>query len=102
MRARTGIFVWACMLLAATGARPAGGEDEAATIQLSVPAGAPLRLYLTRKIPKRLGAPVEGKLLEPIYAFDREVLPAGAVVTGKVSRVEPIGKWRRFQSILNG
>jgi hypothetical protein len=90
------------MLLAATGARPASGEDEAATIQLSVPAGAPLRLYLTKKIPKSLGAPVEGKLMEPIYAFDREVVPAGSLITGKVSRVEPIGKMRRFQTILNG
>jgi len=42
--------------------------------------GAPLRLYLTRKIPRRLGAPVEAKVLEPVFAFDREVIPAGTLV----------------------
>lgn len=72
------------------------------TIPLSVPSGAPLRLYLTKKVPKRLGAPVEGRILESVFAFDREVVPAGSAVTGKVSRVQSVSKWQRFRAILNG
>lgn len=76
--------------------------DESANVALNVPPGVPLRLYLTKTVPKRVGAPVEAKILESVYAFDREVIPAGSVVTGKVSRVQPMNKWLRFQAIVNG
>jgi hypothetical protein len=97
---RFGIFALAC--ISAMQAVQAGSDDEATNVALSVPSGVPVRLYLTKRVSKRLGAPVEGKTVESIFAFDREVVPAGSTVTGKVSRVQPIGKWRRVQSILNG
>ena len=75
---------------------------ETPTISLSVPSGAPLRLYLTKRISKRMGAPVEAKLLEPVFAFDREVIPAGTVAQGQVSRVQPFGKRLRMRAILSG
>jgi len=59
-------------------------------------------LYLTKRVSKRLAAPVEAKLLEPVFAFDREVIPAGTVALGKVSRTQPITKWPRIRAILNG
>src|SRR2546423_1207042 len=71
-------------------------------ISLSVSSGAPLRLYLTKRIPNRLGAPVEGKVLDPVFAFDREVIPAGTAIQGEVSRVQPASKWLRARAILNG
>jgi hypothetical protein len=77
-------------------------EGEKPKISLSVPAGAPLRLYLTQKIPKRAGAAVEAKLLEPAFAFDKEVIPAGALAQGVVSRVQPVTKGQRVRAILNG
>jgi hypothetical protein len=77
-------------------------EPPSQNISLAVSAGAPLRLYLTRKVPKRPGAPVEARLLEPVYAFDREVLPAGTLAEGEVGRVQPVGKWQRARAILNG
>jgi hypothetical protein len=95
MKVGLGILA-ACFFLLA-----AGGE-EAPNVTLSVPSGAPLRLYLTKRVSKRVGAPVEGKILEPVFAFDKEVIPAGSVVTGKVSRVEPFSNWLRFRAIANG
>lgn len=77
-------------------------QESSQNVSLTVPAGAPLRLYLTKKVSKRAGAPVEAKLLEPIYAFDREVVPAGTVALGEVGRVQPVGKWQRVRAILNG
>ena len=67
-----------------------------------VPSGVPLRLYLTRRAPKRTGALVEAKVLDPVYAFDRQVIPAGAVALGKVDRLQSIPKWQRVRAILNG
>jgi hypothetical protein len=51
-----------------------------------------VRLYVTKRVSKRVGAPVEGKILQQVFAFDKEVVPAGSVVTGKVSQVEPVRK----------
>ena len=59
-------------------------------------------MYLTKPVSKRLGAPVEGKIIEPVFTFDREVVPVGSVVTGKVSRILPVSKWQRFRAIVNG
>jgi len=71
-------------------------------IALSIPAGAPLRVYITRRVSKRLGAPVEGKLIEPLYAFDRQVVPAGTIVLGHVSRVAPVPGKQRAAAIMGG
>ena len=76
--------------------------EETPKISLTVPSGAPLRLYLTKRVSKRAGAPVEAKLLEPNFAFDREVLPAGTVAQGQVSHVQPLPKWQRVRAILGG
>jgi hypothetical protein len=78
------------------------GNKATRNISLAVPAGVPLRLYLTRRMPKRLGAPVEARLLTPVYAFDHEVIPAGAQVLGHVSRIQPVSKWVRARAVLAG
>jgi hypothetical protein len=77
-------------------------NEETPKISLSVPSGAPLRLYLTKRVSKRIGAPVEAKLLESVFAFDREVIPAGTMAQGEVSRVRPVNKWQRVRAIVNG
>ena len=87
---------------AAIAAAPAQNNSQDQTTQLTVPAGSPLRLYLTKRIPKRPNAPVEAKVLEPVYAFDREVIPAGSQVLGHVSSVQPVSKWVRTRSVLAG
>jgi len=71
-------------------------------IPLNVNAGAPLRLYLTKRLPMRIGEPVEGKLIAPVYAFDRIVIPAGAAVRGHVTTLDPVSKGRRVQAIIGG
>jgi len=77
-------------------------DDQSRNVPLTVRSGAPLRLYLTKKTSKRAGALVEAKLLEPVYVFDREVIPAGAEVRGQVSRIESLSKWQRFQAMVGG
>ncbi len=92
------LFILSCFFLSGAPA----ADVPSGQLPLTVPSGAPLRLYLTKKISKRLGAPVEAKLLEPVYAFDRQVVPAGVVVNGKVSRLDSLTKWQRFMTMLNG
>jgi hypothetical protein len=71
-------------------------------ISLAVPAGVPLRLYLTKRVPKREGAPVEAKVLDPVYSFDHQVIPAGTVVLGRVTKVRPVSKGERVRAVLGG
>ena len=103
MKAGFGVVAAACIFMfteSATAQTAAGIETP--TVSLTVPSGAPLRLYLTKRISKRTGAPVEAKLMEPVFAFDREVIPAGTVAQGRVSRVQPVGKWQRVRAIISG
>src|ERR1700692_1077022 len=103
MKVGLSIGVVVCIFLFAASAKAQNAAGIATpTISLSVPSGAPLRLYLTKRIPNRIGAPVEAKLLEPVFAFDREVIPAGTVAQGQVSRVQPVGKWQRTRAIVSG
>ncbi len=76
----------AALFLVTLQASQAAGESQTPNVTLTVPSGVPLRLYLTKRIPKRMGASVEGKIMETVFAFDREVLPAGSAVSGRVMR----------------
>jgi hypothetical protein len=71
-------------------------------VPLVVESGVPLRLYLTERVPMRLGAPATAKLIEPVYAFDRIVIPAGSVVQGRVTALDSVGKLMRTQAVMGG
>ena len=87
----------------ATWAQPQAAENEPRqSMPLTVSASVPLRVYLTKRIPKKVGAPVQAKLIEGVYAFDREVIPAGTEVIGHVSRLEPVSKFQRTKAVLGG
>jgi hypothetical protein len=96
------LLISAFFLFPASVAAQTAPDEGAPTVSLTVPSGAPLRLYLTHRVSKRTGAPVEAKLLESVFAFDREVIPAGTVALGKVTGTQPVGKWQRVTAILNG
>ncbi len=88
------------ILLVAALALSVGAEP--VQIPLQVATGVPLRLYLTHRLRIRRGELVQAKVLEPIYAFDRVVVPAGSSVTGSIEAFQQ-GPWQqRAQSVLNG
>jgi hypothetical protein len=72
------------------------------TEDIAVPAGVPLHIRVTRTAPLRRGAAVEGLLTEPVYVYDRIILPKDAVVHGVVSDLAPAERKIRIQAILNG
>jgi hypothetical protein len=96
-------YLTAIFLSVVVCAQPQASENEPQqSIPLTVPASVPLRVYLTKRVPKKVGAPVEAKLLEGVYAFDREVIPAGTVALGHVSRLESVSKFERTKAVLGG
>ncbi|MGI8771810.1 MAG: hypothetical protein ACR2JE_10265 [Acidobacteriaceae bacterium] len=72
------------------------------TILLPVPAGTPLQIALDREIRvKKTGQPIQGHLMQPVYVFDRLVLPLGTRVQGHISKIGSPGGKRLSLSILN-
>ncbi|HXA50978.1 MAG TPA: hypothetical protein VNV86_11765 [Candidatus Acidoferrum sp.] len=103
MQVSRGFLAVAGFLLSSTPSSGQAVPDAGAPkVTLAVPSGAPLRLYLTKRVSKSLGAPIQAKVLDPVFSFDREVIPAGTIALGSVTRTVPAGKWQRIAAILNG
>jgi hypothetical protein len=74
-----------------------------ATIPLSIPTGTPLRIALDEPVRiNHAGEPIHGKVVETVYAFDQEVIPAGSVATGHVKSIAPVAGVKRTMAYMNG
>lgn len=72
-------------------------------VPLTVQPGAALNVELKSKVRvKDAGVPVEGRLVAPIYVFDKIVIPAGSQISGHVASVEKLSKGRRAMAIMSG
>lgn len=72
-------------------------------IPLTVAKGVPLEIKLLHRVPiGKPGVPVEGRLVRPVYVYNRPVIPAGCEVLGRVTRVKGISRMARTRAILNG
>ncbi len=70
---------------------------------VTVPSGVALRVALEKRVAiKRAGEPIRGPLVEPVYVFDRVVLPAGSIVEGHVAEIGGVPAKRRLKAILSG
>jgi len=72
------------------------------TIPLSVPKGTPVQIALDQEVRlRRVGQPIHARVVEPVYAFDKLVVPAGTEALGKVISVEHLSKGKRTTSALD-
>ena len=77
-------------------------EESPAKIALEVPAGTPLPVVLDKEIRiQKPGQPIHGKIAEPVYAFDKLVVPAGSEVTGSVTRIAGVSALKRTFAALD-
>lgn len=82
---------------------PAHAKQPAVQIPLTLAKGSPLRITLVKRVPiKNVGVPVEGRLTDPLYVYDHDVLPAGSEVLGHVTQVKGASRMTRAQAIMNG
>jgi hypothetical protein len=71
-------------------------------VSLSVPRGTALVIAIDRDVRiEHVGQPVHARLVEPIYAFDKLVIPVGAQVTGRVTEIEDPSKAKRTAAALD-
>jgi hypothetical protein len=73
-----------------------------AAIPLEVPVGTPLPVVLDSEVRlQKEGQAIRGKIAEPVYAFDKLVVPAGSEVTGTVTRIAGVSKLTRTRAALD-
>ena len=78
-------------------------EASPVQISLTLPEGTPLRVALDQRTRVgRVGEAVHGKVVEPVYAFDEQVIPAGSMVAGRVTRIDPTPAKTRVLSYSSG
>jgi hypothetical protein len=50
---------------------------------------------------KNVGQPIHGRIIEPVYAFDRSVIPIGLEVIGRVTKIGAISGGQRARAALD-
>ena len=72
------------------------------TVALTVAKGSPLQVALDREVRvKKVGQTVHARVVEPIYAFDRIVVPVGSEIIGEVTKIEAVSGGKRTEAALN-
>jgi len=75
----------------------------ASSIPLTVPPGAPLKIALDSEVRVReVGQAIHGRTTEPVYAFDKLLIPAGTMVNGRVSAIDSVPRKRRVLDATDG
>jgi type IV secretory pathway VirB10-like protein len=72
------------------------------TIALTVPKGTPMEVALDQELHvRKVGQIVHARVLEPVYAFDKVVVPMGTEVLGRVTGIEHLSKGKRTTAALD-
>jgi len=84
-------------------APPAEGQPpQPQSVALTVPKGAPLQIALDEELRvKKVGQPIHGRVVQPVYAFDHVVIPVGAEVKGEITKITPLSTGKRTQAALD-
>ena len=72
------------------------------SIALEVPKGTAVKIILDKEVRvQKVGQSVHGRVAEPVYAFDKLVVPVGTKVTGQITQLEGVSGGRRILDALN-
>jgi hypothetical protein len=98
-RSVAGILSAAALLSIAAGA---SAQDEG-SVELVLQSGRSMRVALDHRVAiHQVGQQVAGTLVEPVYVYDRIVLPVGCHLTGHIERIDEPSKKKRTVAILEG
>jgi hypothetical protein len=82
--------------------RPSPAPAASETISLTVPKGTPVHVILDHEVRvKKVGQAIQGRVAEPVYAFDKLVIPAGAKVNGQITQIERVSGGKRTAAALD-
>jgi len=76
--------------------------SETRIVAMSVPTGTPLQIALDKEVRvRKVGEPITGRVMRPVYVFDHLVIPIGTAATGRISAIAPVPGGTRALSALN-
>ena len=101
MFARKFVFTFA-LLVSLSGAAYSQALFDTTVIPLTVDKDFPLQVTLTETLHLKQNESVRARIGEPVYSFDREVIPAGTEVEGRITGFKQVGKWNRISGMLGG
>ena len=71
-------------------------------VPLTVPKGTAVQVVLDREVRiQKVGQAVHGRVAEPVYVFDKLVVPVGTEVSGQITELEGVSAGRRTLDALN-
>jgi hypothetical protein len=83
--------------------RPAPTEkpQKSETVLLTVPKGTPVQVALDMEVRvENVGQAIHGRIVEPVYAFDKIVLPVGTEVSGQITQLDSVsGRQRTLEAL---
>jgi hypothetical protein len=72
------------------------------SIALTVPKGTAVQIVLDGAVRiQKVGQSVHGRVAEPVYAFDKLVVPVGTEVAGRIIQLDGVSSGRRILDALN-
>jgi hypothetical protein len=72
------------------------------TIALTVPKGTPVQVALDKEVRlRKVGQPIHARVVEPVYAFDKLVIPVGTEATGQLTKIERVSGGKRTVAALD-
>lgn len=72
------------------------------TVSLIVPKGTPIQVIIDKEVKiEKVGQPIHGRTVGPIYAFDKLVVPIGSEITGEITQLEGVSNGKRALDALN-
>jgi hypothetical protein len=78
-------------------------DDVPIVMPMTVEAGTPIKVAIDSEVRIRaVGQTIQGKTTEPVYVFDKLLIPLGTLVNGKVSAIDPVPKMIRTMQAANG
>ena len=97
------LFRAASAVVLLTVAVPASADQDDPAVPLVARAGRALRIALDRRVSvKQPGQQVSGRLIEPMYVYDRIVLPLGTRAIGHVETIQHASRGARVRAVLGG
>jgi hypothetical protein len=93
----------ACLgAVSAQGQTPSPSASTANTVPLIVPKGTPIQVALDKEVRvQKVGQALHGRVVQPVYAFDRVVVPVGTEASGKISGIEGVSAGKRTLAVLD-
>jgi hypothetical protein len=98
--AKTHLLTSACAVIGMlVASAPAAAQGDDTRVELILRWGTPLRIAVDKTVAvKSIGQTVTGTLVQPVYAYDRLVLPAGTPVVGHVASLENPSRLARLRA----